>query len=239
MATKLRLISGKIHWPLLAKAGLLGLVWLFAPFWLFALVALYLYFSPYFQPLKLLRSLIVFLFICYMLPPFVLSFPYITAFFISCVFYLLLGVKDLVLINRQSAYQALRFFLISTIFVLFFWWGQSAEAIFVPRWLGLFVAAFMLYREYLWLVLEESSEKIALGAILASVIIFELAWVLAWLPIGFLNATAVLLLAVFILDDFIMHHFKGDLDRQKLLSNFTVFVFSLLIIFALSDWTIK
>ena len=46
MAGKLKSISRQIHWSLLLKAAVFALAWFFVPFWLFFLIALYLYFIP-------------------------------------------------------------------------------------------------------------------------------------------------------------------------------------------------
>lgn len=240
MATELKSISEKIHWPLLAKSVLLGLLWLFVPLWLFFLLAVYFYFVPNFNSLKLLRSFVMFLGILAISP--IVSFPllYVWAGVVVFFTYLLLGVKDLILIHRQIAYQVMRFLLALASFLLFFWWGQAPTANFVWQWFALFFVLYALYREFLsFVLLEEPREKMVVSAALSALLLFEVSWVLAWLPIGFLNATAIAVLTMFMVDDFTIHHFKGDLSSKKFLSNFTIFVFSLLIIFALSDWSIQ
>jgi hypothetical protein len=237
MATKLRSTLEKIHWPLLGKSLFVAFLWLFAPYWAFFLAALYFYFRPYFQPKKVAFSFFVLLALVFLAPPFHGAFAYAVAFLIGAVFYLLLGVKDLLVINRQLAYQTLRLALLLGMLLLFFWWGQSSSLGFVWQLLALFVGFFLLYYEYFSFVFEGRGSY-APAASLVALILFELAWALAWLPMGFLNASAVMLLVIFMLNDFVLHHFKRNLTRRIILVNFTVFAFSLLAIFLFSDWTI-
>lgn len=238
MATKLKSALEKIHWPLLVKSVLLTLFWWFSPAWAFLLCALYFYFSPYFQPWKVMCSFLIFLALAFLIPPLSGAFFYATGVAIGIVYYLILGVKDLLLINRQFAYQTLRLILITGVLLLFFWWGQSSSLQFVWRLFALFVALFVLHYEYFSFVLEKRSGN-AFSAALTAFLLFQIAWVLAWLPMGFLNATAVELLALFMLNDFVLHHAKGNLSRKIVLANFTVFIFALLAIFLVSDWSVN
>lgn len=240
MATELKSISGKIHWPLLAKGAFLGLLWFFTPLWLFLLSSLYFYFVPNFNSGRLSLSFLVALGLAYFAPPLHPPFSYAVAGGVAVFFYLLLGIKDLVLIHRQAAYQVMRFMLALVSFLLFFWWGQAPTAGFIWQWLGLFIVLYALYREFLsFALIEESHVKKVVSASLAALVLFEVSWALSWLPIGFLNTTAIAVLVIFLMDDFIVHHFKGDLERRKFLSNFTIFIFSLLVIFLLSEWSIQ
>ncbi len=237
MATKLRSTLEKIHWPLLAKSVFVALLWLLAPYWVFFLCALYFYFRPNFQSGKVAISFLVLLSLAFLAPLLQGVFAYSVALVIGVAFYLVLGVKDLLVINRQLAYQVLRLILLMAILLLFFWWGQSSSSQFVWQLLALFAGFFLLYYEYFSFVFEGKGAHASTAALIA-LLLFELAWALAWLPMGFLNASATMLLVIFMLNDFILHHFKRNLTRKIILTNFTVFAFSLLAIFLFSDWTI-
>lgn len=238
MATELKLTLGKIHWPLLVRSAFLAFFWLFSPAWVFLLCALYFYFSPYFQPWRIFFSFAVFLTLALFVPPLFGVWLYAAGIAIGVIFYLILGVKDLVLINRQFAYQTLRLLLFTSILLLFFWWGQSPSLLFVWRLLFLSAFLFALHYEYFSFFFEGNPSN-SFAAALTAFLLFEAAWVLVWLPIGFLNATAVELLILFMLNDFILRHINGNLNRKITLTNFTVFIFSLLAIFLVSDWTIR
>lgn len=238
MATKLKLTLGKIHWPLLVRSALLAFFWLFFPAWFFLLWAMYFYFSPYFQPWRIFFSFAAFLTLALFVPPLSGAWFYAVGIVIGAIFYLILGVKDLVLVNRQFAYQTLRLLLLTSALLLFFWWGQSSSLSFVWRLILLFAFLFALHYEYFSFIFEGNPLNI-FAAALTAFLFFEAAWALVWLPIGFLNATAVALLTLFMLSDFIVHYLRGTLNRKITLTNFTVFIFSLLAIFLVSDWTIR
>src|ERR1700722_12935955 len=100
MVEKLKSISKQIHWSLLARAALFALFWFFLPFWLFFLLALYLYFIPFFQE----RTLPVPFFILLLLT-FIESPGIFFAVIFGLLFYYLLLIKNLVLIDRKSGYE--------------------------------------------------------------------------------------------------------------------------------------
>ena len=66
----------------------------------------------------------------------------------------------------------------------------------------------------------------------------EVIWVVALLPMGFLNSSALVLLFILVLEDFAVNYFAGGLNRILILRNITVFVLISLAIFAASHWSI-
>lgn len=100
METKLRLILKRIHWSLALKAAILAVVWMVLPGWAFLILSAYLYFVPFFDPWKLFLPFLVFLFLAFTGPP----NPGF-ALILGSLFYVILGIKDLILIDRRSAYD--------------------------------------------------------------------------------------------------------------------------------------
>ena len=98
MAEKLKLILRPIPWSLLLKAAAFGVGWLILPFWVFVVLAALLYFLPVFQVLKLLFPFVLTLILAYLVPPSLWA-----GLFLSALFFFILGVKDLVLIDRAAA----------------------------------------------------------------------------------------------------------------------------------------
>ena len=115
MAGKLKSISKRIHWSLVVKAGIFGAAWFSTPFPLFLLVAAWLFFVPLFDPLRLFLQFAVVLVIAAFLPETAFS-----ALFLATLFFLLLGIKELVFINRRAAYETFLFILLFVIFLNFF-----------------------------------------------------------------------------------------------------------------------
>src|ERR1700735_5015882 len=108
MEEKLKSISKQIHWSLLAKAAIFALGWFFLPFWLFLLLALYLYFFPFFQSRKLLGAP----FLGLLALTFIGPASFFMAIVFGLLFYYLLLIKDLVLIDRKAAYELFAFVLL-------------------------------------------------------------------------------------------------------------------------------
>src|SRR2546422_648850 len=111
METKLKLISKRIHWSLALKAGGVAAAWYFLPRWAFLFVVLYFYFVPIFHPWKLFLPFLTFLFLVFnefVVPAGQSQLSQIGfAAIIAVFFYVILGIKDLVLIDRRSAYDGL------------------------------------------------------------------------------------------------------------------------------------
>ena len=144
MAEKLKSTLKRIHLSLprkslqglILKSAIFALAWLIAPWWLFFLVAFFCYFIPFFQSGK--TSI---LFFCLLILTIVQIPSFLFALVFGIIFYYILLVKDLLIINRRSAYEilvlSLSFFLIRDFFVgnsgfhgsVFFWAFWCAVAI--------------------------------------------------------------------------------------------------------------
>lgn len=116
MEERLRSITKQIHWSLAVKAAVFGVVWYFSPGWFFFLVALYMYFIPPFNSAKLLAPFATLTLLC-LVQPKSLIFMVIAA----ALFTWILLIRDLIFIDRKSAYEilvfALSFFLVRFFYV--------------------------------------------------------------------------------------------------------------------------
>ncbi|MCR4328067.1 MAG: hypothetical protein NUV53_00940 [Patescibacteria group bacterium] len=102
MVTKLKSISNQIPWWLACRAGIAGVAWYLFPAWLFVAVACYLYGRSFFQAGRLLWLFLVMLFLSLGLG---VSW---WGFVIVCfLFFFLLGIKDLVFIDRKQMVEVL------------------------------------------------------------------------------------------------------------------------------------
>lgn len=158
------------------------------------------------------------------------------------LFFLLLGIKDLIFIRRESLYYLLNSLLLLTIFVYFFSFNNFEQ----PFWslvksLAAFLATFFLFKEFLNFVVPES---LSLRGGKKNLIVFGLAfiisqflWVIAFLPFRSLNAASLALLIALILEDFIVHHLSGTINRRIVLRNITMFLILAMIIFGASKWS--
>lgn len=164
--------------------------------------------------------------------------------FSGILFFLLLGIKNLILLHRQSLYYFLNGFLMLMILGLFF--DTFASSFFVIRYLALGLAIFLLFREFLVFNFDDSLDlpnfpALARKNFISSIFSFlalQLLWGIALLPIGWLNSASLGLLFVLILEDFMIHNWNGTMTRHIILRNLTILIFLGLVIFGTSKWTL-
>ena len=167
----------------------------------------------------------------------------VSAIFFGILFFILLGVKNLIFVNRILPYYFLNSLLFGAVLILFF--AGDKSSIFAFKYLTAGAAFFFLFREFIIFHFETPhsvgqspvSAKKNLIALTLSFLILQFVWIAALLPIGFLNATSFMLLSVFILDDLLIHNSRGTLTRQIILRDTTFFLVITLIVFAFSKWT--
>ena len=94
----------QIRWSLFLKAVLLGAIWFIAPFWIFFLAAVYVYFVPFFRTKSLFWA-----FLAILISAMILERGILASILIAGSFFVLLGIKNFVIINRKEAYELLLF----------------------------------------------------------------------------------------------------------------------------------
>lgn len=223
---------------LILRAAIFGAVWFFLPKWVFLLVGIYFYFFPFFRPLKLAIPFLLTIFFAVIEPQSIWQ-----AAFFSVLFYLILGIKDLIFINRRSAYEVLVLLLLFLVFVSFFShidnWNRS-PVFFYAFALG--AAFFFLIRGFI--TYSETTElkegpaiwrrELALG--IAALLVWQISLALLFLPLNFLYQSALSFLVATIFVEVISDYLSGSLSRKKLLANFSVFFILVVVILGLAEW---
>ena len=241
MAVKLRSISRSIPWFLIFKAAVFGAAWLFLPFWLFLLIALYLYFFPPFQIFRLgLPFLLV------IAGAAVFERGLVTGAILSLIFYLILGIKDLIFIKRVLAYKvmtvALIFLVTSGFFPRFSSWGSLS----VTFWSLVLTAIFFLLSKNLYNYEEFSSprtlktgrsEKLLAFGILG-LFGFELAFLLLFLPFSFYYQTAFFLAFNLLILALTLDYLRGLHFPKKIIVGLSFLFVFLVFILASTEWAI-
>ncbi|MBI3588793.1 MAG: hypothetical protein HY093_00020 [Candidatus Liptonbacteria bacterium] len=255
MVEKLKLILKPTPWSLVVKALIFGGAWLVLPFWLFLLIASYFYFVPLFKPLKFIRPFSIFL---VLISPLFAKASLGLAAVTACIFFLILGVKDLVFVNRKPKYEIAIYLIYLLLFWVFFssfenWLGTGV----VFGSLGLAAVFFLLTRSFL--NYEEILNPVSLemgvrggsnlegrkgegvysretlAAVFVALLVWQLVWVLLFLPFNRIYQTATVFLMVVLVLETILAHFNHSLTRKRLLVNFTaIFVFMVLTLASLS-----
>lgn len=239
MELKLKSVLRSQQSILLFKAliflGFLALVYIgnfsLVPILFFLTIAIVLYSKPIFNTFYFWASFLILLVMALNSPPSLLI-----AVFYSFLFYIILGLKNLVFINRVNWHQALHLLLFYAIFMLF--WGASDETAFIFKLVGVFAASTLLIREFFKVAAVDFLKQRILASWVLALLVVETVWAISWLPIGFLNSAALALLAVFVLINLTLHHFKGTLNKKVVLSAITLFILFTLLIFITSKWGI-
>ena len=217
---------------LLLKSCAVGLSWFFLPFWFFLLVVIYFYFVPFFQPFKLLVPFLLTVAAAIAVP-----YSFWFAIFIGLLFFLLLGIKNLIFVNRFENHQLMVFLLLFFIFFGLFSHFENWQ-----RWtvsiglLGAGLSFFFLFEELADYSRERSKRKKMLVAGLGSLFIWQLASVLLFLPLNHFYQTAILFLSAVIMTDMFLEYLAKKLDRTKILNDFSIFFVLISVILTSANW---
>lgn len=221
------------------RAALFALLSAWLPFPVFLFAAFLLYVIPFFRPFQFFFPFGLLLALAWYLP----HGP-LTALFLGLGFFLLIGTRDLILIDRRSAYHSFILILLFTLSAAYAWrfphFG-SPERVWYAL---LFSFAFaLLLRGFLRTVrviheVEErrmNSEE-ALTLVLAGFIFFELLWVVPFLPLAPIFQAAFLFLAAVLLIEFGVGSMERTLTRHAVLANASLFIVCASIILTLNEW---
>ena len=216
MVARLKSISRRIHWSLVLRAAIFALAWVWLPFWLFLLIALYLYFCRGSSTGTLAVPFLILLILCLIQPPELLF-----AAIFGAIFYIILLIKGLLLINRRSAYELLVLtlsFLLLRDFYLAFNGGVSGAAFFGAILLA--VALALLLR-----CLTNADRDVARVVSWLSFLLFiQILFAGLFLPVDFIYQSVLVFLAVVLIIDLVPEAVSGGLARNKILATgMTVF----------------
>ncbi len=235
-------------WPQVLKAVIFAALLLMANanggfFWPFVFIAAaaYMYFQPLFEWKKFIYSFLILLFYSWGSISFFSNGLAATAAAIvfSLAFFVLLGVKNFSFLKRDNKLNVLCGFIYFLISAVFFAADKTGGFGFIFYFMISFAAFYGALKEFLDFF-HPDFPKTRKSLIIAgsAFLIMELASAISFLPLGFLNASALVLLFVFILEDFISYHLKGTMNRQAILNNVTILIVAMIFIFAASKWTL-
>lgn len=223
MAEKLKSISKRIHWSSLLRAAVFGLSWLWLPSWAFIFVALYLYLIPWFRVGALAMPFIVLLILA-----FSTASGGFMAIIFAAIFYLILLVKDLIVLDRRALYEVIVLGLILLLLRAFYAnFNQGATGSALLYAFIVAGAAALLFRNFIAAVSGEATfEKRPQLVRVATWILFLLFVQLfiagLLLPLDFTYQSTIIFLVVVLLVDLIAEYLFSGLSREKLLGVATV-----------------
>jgi hypothetical protein len=210
---------------LIIKATVASLVLLWMrlasfPFWL-VLLFLAFYITFYTKPAVNIGRFFTSGLILAIIPFHVSKLPgYLEIFFSSSwgiMFFFLIGVKNLILLKRNSTYRLLNTILIALLCVFLFrsfsFWGQII----------VFVLFLSLLRESYVVSTESNKKRSTLIASVESILLIEFAWVTLFLSLSILENAMIIVLSAFAFYDVAFHYLSGDLSRSIVIKNMAIF----------------
>mgnify|MGYP001616747163 FL=1 len=239
MAEKLESLLRGIPWYLVLKSASFGVGWLVLPFWLFLILAAYLYLLPFFRPLKMALAFLILIFL-------VLESPHAIwmAVLYSVLFYLILGIKDLVFIERRPYYEMLILLITFIVFIGFFnifeeRGGYSAyiSALLVSLIFFFLTRGFLdndggIYARDIAFVRRRD-----VCVAVLSLLIWQMFAVLMFLPVNFLYQAAILFLFTTVGLEMVSDYLENSLTNRRILFDFSVFIVFLVVILGLIPWS--
>lgn len=158
-------------------------------------------------------------------PPPLIPVFVVAALLGACVF-LILGMKNLVIINRVSAYYLLNavvlWLLFSSVFGTIFQHGASPLTHIIYAASGALI--FFMFKE---------SFSLLLSAVFAFLVL-QIVWAVSLLPLGPFNSAALALLFALVLADIGTHTAAKTLPKNFFLKELTLFTSLMLLIFLFS-----
>jgi len=239
MAVRLKLVINKIHWFLMFKSALLAFAWIIFPHWLFLITTALIYFFPVFRPGTMLFPLFLFFLISFILPHNFLGFLLITI-----LLFLILGIKDLIIVNRFYAYELLGFFIFLIFSFIFF---QKFGQVFVLKsiiYSFLFILAFYLFFKKIFnlsianLGIEIDQKRFKIFLTVFSFFIWQIIFLLNFLPFNFYLQTGMLALFIMIGMDFILNYFLNKIKTANILFLTFSFLFLFIFILLFNKWSL-
>jgi len=236
MAVRLESVSANQTLRLIFKAviSVFFLHWLRAgsfSFWvslMYVLVFAILYFIPPLNNGRFAPSAILLLVVPFFIPLLSGRAEFLFLVLWTAAFTVLLGVKNLVLIQRQNFYRVVHFAIIAVLgSILLERFSLASEAL-------IFVGLLFLFREFYLTGSSSGGEKPALIAALEALLFIQISWVLSFLSIDVVVGGAFLTLFTFIFHDTTANRIENTLTKSVIIRNVILFGSLTLLILILS-----
>ncbi len=245
MVQKLKLALKSQRLRLVLKAAIFGFFLYFVRqdavdtfFWgLFFFVTLVIYFRPFFNHLTYIRSLIFLLGLVFIAPIFFNKFYNILVFiFFVLAFYIILALKEFVLVKRTWWHYSLTIFLLylATLFVSF----KINLNNFLILSTTFSLSSFLLMSEFMQIGLGLNYRRSVVVSGVFSFLLFQGFWVVSILPLGFIGVANLLSLGIFMFMDLAINFYTNQLNWRLIWQRFILFLVLVLFIFYSTKWSL-
>lgn len=202
-----------------------ALAWLIFPRWVFMFLVLYFYFVPTFRAFALMIPFILFLFSSFIFPAGVLS-----SAFLGLLFFLIIGTKEFLFIEREEAYKGMIFLFLFVSFLGTFhvvaWWELSWLWLWILVAVGFLIVEFDALRHgYHAGNIEQSlaARRMRIAFVCIAFFIWQGGIVVSFLPINFFYQTILLFISVVALTETAIDYARDELSQRRLFMYFAVF----------------
>ena len=186
------------------------------------------YFRPSLNNVRFVSSALAMLIIPFLSPALYSGAEFLYLASWGASFFMLLGSKNLILVERQKAYRLVHFAIVAGLgTILIERFGLTSEAL-------VFVALLFIFREYYITITKKEGELPTLIAALEALVFIELAWISSFLTVDVLVGGAFLTLFALIFHDTTVHRLTGTLSTTLLIRNAALFGVLALVIASLA-----
>ena len=199
----------------IVKSLIFGLAWYFLPAWLFYIIALILYFIPFFQWKKFFPFFIAILGL-YWFGPVTVWYAFVGA----VLFGWLLGIREMLLVNRKAAAEtlllAIFFFSARVLYAM----NPVAAAGGLYESLGLAVITGWMMRSLMDGFVDEKTKPQAIvraAAWLVALLMWQIMMVGFLLPLDFVYQSTMAFLAAALMIDIVSSYVWGEAERKRIL----------------------
>lgn len=218
--------------------------WVLFPKWLFILVALYLYFVPLSQAKTVMAPFFALLALCILQPA-----GWCFAAIVGALFLYTLLIKDLYLIDRKSAYEALSLVLMFLLLRIFYL-DMIAHTGILPvlyafivaglftGLVGGFIGNFSPEGETTGTAAIATTQKTTrrVAVRIAFLLFFELIIIGLFLPLDFIYQSVVVFLLIAAIVELLPRYLFGTFSRTRLLTTFSVLFTLLVLVLGSARW---
>jgi hypothetical protein len=241
MEEKLKSITSQTHWSLLLKSIGFALAWSVLPYWLFVVAGLAFYFLPFFGSERMIVPFLALL----VFAAFIQQGFFATLFF-ATAYFLIMGVKDLVFIDRGSAYEAVLLLMLTAFSLLFFSHSVNTER--VSSFATAIIGAYALYVFFRGLMAHDAPEsehrtkdgirRMFLGSGVCATILFQGFIAVLFLPMNFFLQSALIVLLGAALVSALRDYISGRFDARVILAYAGIWIAGTSAVLLLTTWSV-
>lgn len=192
------------------------------------------YIQPIFHTSSLLFSFISFAILALMLPGKFTAGSAVVALLFACMFYIIVGVKNLILIRRREWYYLL--FLSLNYLALFLFFSADSGTSFWLKSLLFFIFSAGIGREFLRFQEIGVTKIHKVSVFVVALIEIEFLWVVSMLPFSPAYCASFMTALIFSFAEITQRYMRGTLSAQFIRLSVSILALLMFVMFFFSNW---